>query len=164
MGAHLEMNSDKILGPGAGAANIFASRDSYLALNPQHCTFEGHKTDPLQYGLREQMAYQYAESGRDLTLKAFNEKFEDWTRSKLGTNGCHLYYQRAALELFYAVRYERCKGSHALENIRAARQTQHYVCACVESVLDIVNYNTMIVDGLSGKLNSLTSPSRFSYK
>jgi len=87
--AHLEMNSDKILGPGAGGANIFASRDSYLALNPQYCTFEGHKSDPLQYGLREQMAYQWAENGRHLPLKAFDEKFEEWSRSKLGTNDCH---------------------------------------------------------------------------
>jgi len=166
--AHLEMNSDKILGPGAGAANIFASRDSYLALNPQHCTFEGHKTDPLQYGLREQMAYQYAESGRDLTLKAFNEKFEEWTRSKLGTNGCHFDIIKEQ-HWNYFMRYDMNGVKEAMPWRILELQGKHntmfvHASTFFESVLDIVNYNNMIVDGLSGKLNSLTSPPRFTYK
>jgi len=166
--AHLEMNSDKILGPGAGGANIFASRDSYLALNPQHCTFDGHKGDPLQYGLREQMAYQYAENGRHLTLKAFDEKFEDWCRSKLGTSGCH-YDIIKEQHWNYFMRYDMNGVKEAMPWRILELQGKHntlfvHGSTFFESVLDIINYNNMIIDGLCGKLNSLTSQPRFSYK
>merc|ERR1719245_526622 len=165
--AHLEMNSDKILGPGAGGANIFASRDSYLALNPQYCTFDGHKGDPLQYGLREQMAYQWAENGRHLTLKAFNEKFEEWSRSKLGTFDCH-YKILKEQHWNYFMRYDMNGVKAGLPWKLLELQGKHntlfvHASTFFESVLDIINYNNMIVDGLSGKLNSITSPPRFTY-
>jgi len=166
--AHLEMNSDKLLGAGSGGANIFASRDSYLALNPEYCTFKGHKTDPLQYGLREQMAYQWAENDRHLTLKAFNEKFEEWSRSKLGTYDCH-YEILKEQHWNYFMRYNQNGLREAMPWKILELQGKHntmfvHASTFFESVLDIINYNNMIVDGLSGKLNSLTSPPRFTYR
>jgi len=166
--AHLEMNSDKILGPGAGGSNIFASRDSYLALNPEYCTFEGHKNDPLKYGLREQMAYQYAENDRHLTLKAFDEKFEEWTRTKLGTLNTH-YEILKEQHWNYFMRYDMNGVKKAMPWKILELQGKHntmfvHASTFFESVLDIINYNNMIVDGLCGKLNCLDSPTRFSYK
>jgi len=166
--AHLEMNSDKILGPGSGGANIFASRDSYLALNPDYCTFDGHKTDPLQYGLREQMAYQWAENDKHLTLKAFNEKFEEWGKSKLGSYDCH-YEILKEQHWNYFMRYDMQGVKKAMPWKVLELQGKHntmfvHASTFFESVLDIINYNNMIVDGLSGKLNSLDSPPRFTYR
>lgn len=166
--SHLKMYADKVLGSGTGNANVFASRDSYLALNPDYCTLDGHQNDPQKGMLREQMAYQWVESGRNLPLKHFNEKFAEWSKSAMGLHGQAYslmkeqhwnYFQRydnEGLNKFLPWKVLELQGKHNTMFVHAS--------TFFESVLDIINYNHMIIDGLSGKLNSITSPPRFEYK
>ena len=159
--AHLDLDADRVLGPGTGQGDVFASRDSYLAMHPEYCTFEGHQADPVRGELREQMSYQWVENDKDLPLPDLDQKFHEWAVATFGSRKNYdllqcktwTYFQhfdRTGLALQAPWNVLELQGRNRTLFVHASNY--------FESVLDIVNYNNMLVDGLSGKLNELGHP------
>ena len=159
--AHLDLDADRVLGPGTGQGDVFASRDSYLALNPKYCSFECHQLDPVRGELREQMSYQWVENDKDLPLPDIDRKFHEWAVAIFGSSKNYDFLQSKTWTYFQ--RFDRVGLTlQAPWNVLElqGRNRTLFVDASnfFESVLDIVNYNNMLVDGLSGKLNELGHP------
>ena len=159
--SHLDLYADKVVGPETGQGDVFASRDSYLALHPEYCTPEGHVNDPAREDQREQMAYQWVENEKLVPPSYFDEKFDEFAMDKFGS--AENYEVRTSKEWTYFQRYNR-KGVNAFKpwqvlELQGRNRTLFvHASAFFESVLDIVNYNNMIVDGLRGKLNEISAP------
>jgi hypothetical protein len=159
--AHLNLDADLVLGPGTGQGDVFASRDSYLALNPEYCTFEGHQKDPVRGELREQMSYQWVENDKHLPLEDLDKKFHEWAVERFGSRDNYECLQHPTWTYFQ--RFDRQGLAlqapwNVLELQGRNRTLFVHASNYFESVLDIVNYNNMLVDGLSGKLNELRHP------
>ncbi len=159
--SHLELNADKVLGPQTGQGDVFASRDSYLALHPDYCNPAGHAQDPARGDLREQMAYQWVENDKNAPLSYFDNKFHQWAMDKFGveknykvlTSPLWVYFQRydrQGLKKLLPWKLLELQGRNRTLFVHAS--------TFFESVLDIMNYNNMLVDGLSGQLNLLQHP------
>ncbi|KJC46364.1 hypothetical protein UP09_13070 [Bradyrhizobium sp. LTSP885] len=159
--SHLELDADRILGPAVGQGEVFASRDSYLALHPEFCTFEAHQSDPVRGQVREQMAYQWVANDRHLPLEDVDRKFHEWAVDQFGAQANYEVLQHKTWTYFQ--RFDRiglaAKAPWNVLELQGRNRTLFvHASNYFESVLDIVNYNNMLVDGLSGKLNGWQHP------
>lgn len=159
--AHVTLSADFLIGPEAGHGDVFGFRDSYLALNPQYCTSDGHKDDPNRNDLREQMSYQWVEFDKELPAPILENKFQEWAVKRFGNTENYekirdktwTYFQH-----FNRQGLEKKEPWKVLEIQGRNRTLFVHASNFFESVLDIVNYNNMLVEGLSGKLNDLSHP------
>jgi hypothetical protein len=153
--SHLIMYPQKIIGPDAGKGEVFALRDSYLAVNPKLCEEPEHRLDPRRFFPREQMAYQYVENNIDMTEEDLERKFQDWSSG---------YFGRTRLTVLKSQTWPYFRRFNQEGILRRApwrvlgvqgRNLTLFVHASTffESVLDIVNYNNMLLEGLSGKFS-----------
>ena len=176
--AHLTLDSDKILGPTVGEGDVFASRDSYLALHPEYCTPEGHQKDPARGDRREQMAYQYVENGRPMADEELDSRFQAWARAELGAagkagigtkpgpnDGATGNYEvlETSPTWSYFQRFDRegllAEAPWKIMELQGKNRTLFvHASTFFESVLDIVNYNAMVVSGLSGEIDGMSHP------
>lgn len=162
---HLVLYPNKVIGPEVGMGDVFASRDSYLALNPQYSSLRGMKDDPNRNNPREQMAYQWVEMSKELSEDYLDNKFAEWADAEFGTSGGYevlkpnvgktswtyfQHYGRMGLNQFLPWQALELQGKNRTLFVHASN--------FFESVLDIVNFNNMLVDGLTGKINSLINP------
>eukprot|EP00924_Labyrinthula_sp_SR-Ha-C_P003465 augustus_masked-scaffold_15-processed-gene-10.67-mRNA-1 protein AED:0.37 eAED:0.45 QI:0/-1/0/1/-1/1/1/0/1164 len=172
---HLRIFTDAILQspnpsctvvPGTG--DVFGVRDSYKAIQPMLSTKNGNKTDPLKDTPREKMCYQYVAPSfkhGPVELKRYlddkQKLFFNEQKTDMGTYDQldHLHSQAWT----YFTHFEGTdmdKGSlWNLMDLQGKNNT-FFVHASnnFESVLDIVNYNNMLFDGLTGELDSLLKP------
>lgn len=163
---HLEIDAERVLGPEVGQGRVFASRDSYLAVNPEYCDLQGHQVDPARGDVREQMAYQYVETGRAMSEDELEDRFVEWADDQFGANtrdGSPKYQIRDRRSWTYFQRFDRegllDRMPWQLLEIQGRERTMVvHASTFFESVLDIVNYNNMIVSGLAGELNRLGPP------
>jgi hypothetical protein len=157
---HLKIDADRVIGVEVGKGEVFASRDSYLALNPDLCKLEAHQDDPARGHKREQMAYQYVENGRETSEEELEAKFVAWADGEFGAKGFKIRDRRSwtYFQRFDRVGLEEAMPWKLLELQGRDRTLIVHASTFFESVLDIVNYNNMIVSGLGGELNRLGPP------
>lgn len=173
---HLEIYLDKVLGPGAGKGDVFAARDSYKAVQPMLSTKGGHMFDPARTLPRELMCYQYVSPSLNFSRKEFNGKFLEFYEETyrdpaeirdLPRKDRHqrlkqeVVLQEELWSYFYHHEGEGLEKGYAwdLLEVQGLNHTLFvHASTNFESVLDIVNYNHMILDGLTGVLDELEKP------
>jgi len=159
--SHLTLYASKIIGADAGQGDVFAWRDSYLALRPELCLSAAHQLDPERFKVREQMAYQYAETGNNLPEKAFQDKFHQWAENRFGAKENYKVLQEQTWDYFSRFNSVGLKNRDPWRILSfQGKNATLFVHASTffESVLDIVNYNNMLYDSLTGKFNRPNFP------
>eukprot|EP00924_Labyrinthula_sp_SR-Ha-C_P013281 augustus_masked-scaffold_45-processed-gene-1.127-mRNA-1 protein AED:0.47 eAED:0.47 QI:0/-1/0/1/-1/1/1/0/921 len=172
---HLRIFTDAILKsddlncsvkPGDG--DVFGVRDSYKAIQPGLSSKNGNKTDPLKDTPREKMCYQYIAPSKKYNEKKLKQLLDD--KQKLffnkQTTDMGTYDQQEHLETKAWTYFTHFEGDDmdkgSLWNLidLQGKNNTFFVHASnnFESVLDIVNYNNMILDGLTGQLDSFLKP------
>jgi len=148
----------------AGKGDVFAYRDSYLARFPEVNVEvnvekdkwpERFKRDPARHGDREQMCYQYAENG--MSEKDLKQKCKQWLDSNMGET---TILEEKNFDYFYHYDHNGLAAQKPwrLLSIQGENNTiWAHASNYFESVLDIVNYQNMMLDGLQGKMRRFTT-------
>lgn len=107
--AHLTIYPQKIVGPDVGSGEVFATRDSYLAVNKEFCAGPESLSllDPLRPHVREQMAYQYVENGIVPDHALLDEKFKTWADEQIGENNYKIIIKPELTTWNYFYRFKR---------------------------------------------------------
>eukprot|EP00924_Labyrinthula_sp_SR-Ha-C_P016402 augustus_masked-scaffold_6-processed-gene-2.46-mRNA-1 protein AED:0.26 eAED:0.41 QI:0/-1/0/1/-1/1/1/0/868 len=154
--------SDSDIVPGHG--DVFGVRDSYKAVQPNLSTPAGHDTDPLRDIPREKMCYQYYAPQFKSTEEERKKKCEQFFNSQKTDMGKYDTLENVREKDFtYFTHFEgRGFREGKLWDLldRQGKNNTFFVHASnnFESVLDIVNYNNILVDGITGLLNSTQKP------
>lgn len=162
---HLTIFPRRIIDPAlAGKGDVFAYRDSYLARFPEVNVEvnveedkwpERFKRDPARYSEREQMCYQYADN--EMSEQDLKQKCKQWLDSNMGETEILLeknfdYFYHYDQNGLAAQKPWRLLSIQGENNTIWAHASNYF-----ESVLDIVNYQNMMLDGLQGKLRRFST-------
>jgi len=157
--SHLTIYASKIIGADAGQGEVFAWRDSYLALRPNLCTdLQAHEEDPERVKIREQMAYQYVENNYNLSEEVLEGKFLTWAENRFGSQDNYEVLFKQTWD--YSARFNSVgltnRDPWRILSFQGKNATLFvHASTFFESVLDIVNYNNMLYDSLTGKFNTI---------
>eukprot|EP00924_Labyrinthula_sp_SR-Ha-C_P014374 maker-scaffold_20-snap-gene-4.45-mRNA-1 protein AED:0.14 eAED:0.16 QI:82/0.5/0.33/1/1/0.66/3/0/1162 len=164
---HLRAFTDFLKPGGAGKGDIFALRDTYKALQPKLCTDIGDRTDPFggaEPG-REMMIYQYTSppvysNGHEHSQEQLEKKAKDFFKSQPGFENSKVLFAKEWTYYTHFIGDALEKGKlWEILDIQGDNNT-FFVHASTnfESILDIVNYNNMVLSGLSGQLEGTEKP------
>eukprot|EP00924_Labyrinthula_sp_SR-Ha-C_P009115 augustus_masked-scaffold_2-processed-gene-13.50-mRNA-1 protein AED:0.35 eAED:0.45 QI:0/-1/0/1/-1/1/1/0/1170 len=168
---HLRIFSDSLLPESpaeplrtGGQGHVFAVRDSYKAIQPALSTENGDRSDPRKDVPREKMSYQYCAPSSGIAEEDLEKKqtlFFDQEKKDLGDfNSIEVLHSKSWTYFTHFSGNSFLRGNlWKVLDIQGENNT-FFVHASnnFESVLDIVNYNTMVFDGLTGQLNTIQKP------
>eukprot|EP00924_Labyrinthula_sp_SR-Ha-C_P016418 augustus_masked-scaffold_6-processed-gene-2.39-mRNA-1 protein AED:1.00 eAED:1.00 QI:0/-1/0/0/-1/1/1/0/1232 len=158
----LEFENDVKVKPGEGDVSLI--RDSYKALQPNLCTKKGHLTDPNRDVVREKLVYQYVAPGKRIGEHDLDNKFQDFFDKYRPDMGTYEKIKKIfSFECTYFTHFGRkslLKGNmwnllerQGLNNTFFVHASSHF-----ESVHHLMNYNKMMLAGLTGQLKGFEKP------
>eukprot|EP00924_Labyrinthula_sp_SR-Ha-C_P016404 augustus_masked-scaffold_6-processed-gene-2.41-mRNA-1 protein AED:1.00 eAED:1.00 QI:0/-1/0/0/-1/1/1/0/1300 len=155
---------DNNIGLEPGKGDVYSIKDTYKALQPKLSTPNGHRTDPARDIPRDRIFYQYASPGTNLKSSDFDEKFYKYL-DKYGTDlgSSTTVKEGKKLESTYFTRF---KIESLLKNnlwnlldIQGEKGTLYvHSSSHFESILHLMNYNKMLLAGLTGQLSNFSTP------
>lgn len=159
--------------PIVGSGVVFGVRDSYKAVQPRLSFPEGDRYDPTKGSPREKMCYQYVSPnhtkryGHDKILDNqyidFMQQHTEYFNGEKLSKDMILKLTKQSKGWTYYTHFEReglTKGLlWKILDLQGKNNTLFvHASTNFESVLDIVNYNHMLLDGLQGRLEDFITP------